>query len=322
MGVADALGDDDLPPAALARVQLQVGFALAVDARGALCPHGFQRAHAAFVAGAPRLDALAYPDFFFGEFFVEACVGFGFGVLHFVAGAQEAAVVAAHIQQAAAVEFPDAVGDFFEKGAVVGDEDDGTAEVVQQVFQPDDGAHVEMVGGLIEQQHVRPRDQHPRQPDAPPPAAGEVGHARRAVQRKALQDVVDAVFQLPAVRGSHLRFQLGEGFAVAVAVVGKQFLVARDQRRCFREAVAHHFAHAARIGGGRVLRQVGDAHAFGQAQFAVIRRLGAAQDVQQGGFAFAVAPQQGDALARLQREIDVIEQRPPAEGERQVLCCQ
>ena len=204
----------------------------------------------------------------------------------------------------------------------MGNEDDGAAEVVQQVFQPDDGAHVEVVGGLIEQQHVWPRDQHPRQPDAPPPAAGEVGHARRAVQGKALQDVVDAVFQLPAICGGDLRFQLGEGFAVAVAVVGKQFLVARDQRRCFREAVAHHFAHAARIGGGRVLRQVGDAHAFGQVQFAVIRRLGTAQDVEQGGFAFAVAPQQGDALARLQREVDVIEQRPPAEGERQLLCGQ
>ena len=137
-----------------------------------------------------------------------------------------------------------------------------------------------------------------------------------------MQDVVDAVFQLPAVGGGDLRFQLGEGFAVVFVVVGKQFLVARDQRRRFRKAVAHHFAHAARIGSGRVLRQVGDAHAFSQAQFAVIRRLGAAQDVEQGGFAFAVAPQQGDALARLQREVDVIEQRPPAEGERQLLCGQ
>ena len=115
VGVADALGDDDLPPAALARVQLQVGLALAADACGALCPHRFQRAHAAFVAGAPRLDALPYPDFFFGEFFVEARVGFGFGVLHFVAGAEEAAVVAFDVEQAATVEFPDAVGDFFEE---------------------------------------------------------------------------------------------------------------------------------------------------------------------------------------------------------------
>ena len=121
---------------------------------------------------------------------------------------------------------------------------------------------------------------------------------------------------MPAVGGGDLRFQLGEGFRVAVGVVGEQFLVTRDQRCRFRQAVAHHVAHRAVIGGGRVLRQVGDAHAFGQAQFAVIRRLGAAQDVEQGGFAFAVAPQQGDALAGFQREIDVIEQRPPAKGER------
>ena len=67
------------------------------------------------------------------------------------------------------------------------------------------------------------------------------------------------------------------------------------------------------------MRQIGDAHAFADAQAAVIWRLRPAQYIEQGGFALTVATQQGDALAAFQREVDVVKQGPPAEGKREVL---
>ena len=65
--------------------------------------------------------------------------------------------------QLAAVEFDDAGGDAVEEGAVVGDGDDAALEIEQQVFQPLDGVQVQVVGRLVEQQHVRPPHQRLRQ---------------------------------------------------------------------------------------------------------------------------------------------------------------
>ena len=63
----------------------------------------------------------------------------------------------------AAVEFDDAGGDPVQEGAVVGDRDDASLEVDQQVFQPFDRVQVEMVGRLVEQQHIWPAHQGLRQ---------------------------------------------------------------------------------------------------------------------------------------------------------------
>ena len=54
----------------------------------------------------------------------------------------------------AAVEFEDPAGDVVEEVAVVGNGDDGAGEVVQVALQPGDGFGVEVVGRLIEQQHI------------------------------------------------------------------------------------------------------------------------------------------------------------------------
>jgi hypothetical protein len=49
---------------------------------------------------------------------------------------------------------------------------------------------------------------------------------------------------------------------------------------------------------------------------AVIRRRQAVDDLQEAGFAGAVAPDQADTLAGLDDQIDAIEQRYVAVGER------
>ena len=59
----------------------------------------------------------------------------------------------------AAVEFEDPLGDVVEEVAVVGDRDDSARVFLKIFLEPGDRLGVEVVGGLIEQQHVRRRQQ-------------------------------------------------------------------------------------------------------------------------------------------------------------------
>ena len=83
------------------------------------------------------------------------------------------------------------------------------------------------------------------------------------------------------------------------------------------EVAAQHQALAQRR-GGRQLRFLLDedhAYAVGQAQHAVIERNHARDHTQQRGLAGAVAPDQRDPFAGIDRQVDAIEQRDVAEGE-------
>ena len=67
-----------------------------------------------------------------------------------------------------------AVGDIIDESAVVGHEQQGCVAVFQEGFQPLDGLDVQMVGRLIEQQHVRASQQQFGQLDTHAPAAAEL----------------------------------------------------------------------------------------------------------------------------------------------------
>ena len=54
-----------------ALVQLYFGLATTVAPQAVLFTQFFQRPHPAFITRTPRLDSLANPDFFLGEFFIE-----------------------------------------------------------------------------------------------------------------------------------------------------------------------------------------------------------------------------------------------------------
>jgi hypothetical protein len=101
--------------------------------------------------------------------------------------------------QPAAVQLDDAGGDGIEKAAIVGDAEDGAGESAQQVLEPADGGEVEVVGRLVEQQHVRRRGQRLRQRDPLLPAAGQRAHAHVGGQLQPGEDGVDAVAERPAV---------------------------------------------------------------------------------------------------------------------------
>ena len=67
--------------------------------------------------------------------------------------------VAGVTHQLATVQLNNAGGHVVQKGAVVGDGDDGAFEVHQQAFQPFDAVQVQVVGGLVQQQHLGLGDQ-------------------------------------------------------------------------------------------------------------------------------------------------------------------
>src|SRR5690606_7401506 len=63
-------------------------------------------------------------------------------------------VVALPRDALAAIELEDPSGDVVEEVAVVGDRDDGAGVVVEMALEPRHALGVEVVGGLVEQEHV------------------------------------------------------------------------------------------------------------------------------------------------------------------------
>jgi hypothetical protein len=125
-------------------------------------------------AGAPGFHALADPDLFLRQ----QLVGLGLdhrllGQLLFLLSTRYCAEVARVGAQDAAVELDDARGHAVQEGAVVGDGHHAALEVDQQLLQPLDRVQVQVVGGLVEQQHVGLAHQRLGQRHALAGAAGQ-----------------------------------------------------------------------------------------------------------------------------------------------------
>jgi hypothetical protein len=71
-------------------------------------------------------------------------------------------------------------------------------------------------------------------------------------------------------------------------------------------------------GPAGLLRHIGDAQALLELQRAVVGLFKAAQDLEQGRFARAVAADQAHAFRGLDGHVGVVEQRNVAEGELRV----
>ena len=81
----------------------------------------------------------------------------------------------------------------------MGDEEHGAAVVGEEGFEPLDGLDVEVVGGLVEQQHVGLGDQRARQQHAAAPAARERVDRHVGGQVQTREHQLDALFEAPAV---------------------------------------------------------------------------------------------------------------------------
>ncbi|MNH01782.1 hypothetical protein D3C79_610060 [compost metagenome] len=298
------------------RLDLDVGLALALAAFAALHTQGLQRAHAAFVAGAASLDALADPHFFLGQALVEQCVGGFLGGQRGLLVHQEAGIVAVPVDQAAAVQFEDAGGQVLQEGTVVGDEQHRAVEAAQGLFEPGDGTDVQVVGRFVEQQQVGFRHQRLGQQHAAAPATGQLGQGLVGRQLQAAEGAFHHLLQAPAVTGFQLVLDVHEFFQVFIALdVQAQVVELRQQLAHAIQACGHHIEHRALVGHRQLLRQLADLQGRGTPDFAVVALLLALDQAQHARLAGAVAADDAHPLATSDLPGHFVQQRHGAECE-------
>ena len=312
VGLGDVLGLDDLLARRLRRRGLHPHVAGQLAALGALAAHRLQCGDAAFVARAAGLDALSDPDLFLRQQLVEARVLLRLGVQAFFAAAQVVVVVTRPTGQLAAVDFEDAGGQRAQEAAVVGDEDDAATKRLQEAFQPGDRLDVEVVGGLVQQQDVGVADQGLRQQHAALHATGERREVGLLRQLQPCQHLLHAQVQVPAI--ARLYQRLGFTHRLHVAVV-ECMVVARQQLAQVAQALGDHVKHGALRILRHFLSHARDHHAVLHADLAVVRLQLAGHQAHQGGFAHAVAADDADALAGFDGQVDVFEEKRPADAE-------
>src|SRR5690606_6936344 len=151
-----------------------------------------------------------------------------------------------------------------QEGAVMADENEGTTELREPVFQPFDGRKIEMVGRLIEKKNIRLFREHPRQRRLAALATGEfrrIGGGRK--------------LQLVERRRSLVGFRAAGG-------------------RIINDGLC-----AAKVGH---LFEIGDAGAGLAENLAAIRIDKPRRNAEQGGLAAAIPPDKAKPVARRKRK--------------------
>ena len=201
----------------------------------------------------------------------------------------------------------------------MGHGDHGALVLLQVLLQPVDRLGVEVVGGLVEQQHVGFLQQQAAQ-----------GHAAALTTAQVLGQLVT----LGAAQGVHRAFQPivevpGVGSVddvLQLGLSGKQFvhllwiLVVLRQAELEVDVLkllecVHHVLHTLldhfldRLGRVqlRVLRQVAHRVARGKHHLALVLCLQTGDDLHQGGFTGAVQADDADLGAIVEGEVDVLE---------------
>ena len=128
-------------------------------------------------------------------------------------GGERARIAAQH----AAVELDDARRDGVEEGAVVRHDHDAALEADEQLLEPGDRVEVEVVGRLVEEQHVGNGDEGARQRDALLRAARQLGDRARAVEVEVRQRRLDALLPVPGVERLDPRLQASRSTPSACA---------------------------------------------------------------------------------------------------------
>ncbi len=183
--------------------------------------------------------------------------------------------IAGKTRQQAAVELDDAGADAVEEGAVVGNEEERHAGFDQQRFQPFDGGDVEVVGRLVEQQHLRRHSQRLGQRQALLLAAGEAADLSLRIEPEAGDDLFRLRLVGPGAACFQFLLQLRHArqqrlVIAAFAQAVRHRVVLGEQRRSFAHAGNHRLEYRMRRVEGRLLRHVADANAGLHPDLAVI----------------------------------------------------
>ena len=313
-----AFGFDHHLAGALGLLDLHLGLAGQVATTREVLAQGIQRAHAAFVAGPPSLDTLANPGLLLGELLVEQRVLLRLRLQGVLLAPQVVVIGPGPAAQGATVEFDDARGNSAQKGAVMRHEQQRARPVDQKVLDPGDAVDVQMVGRFVQQQQIGLRDQGLPQQHAPLEATGQRSEHRIARQLQLGQDGFDARVQRPAVHRFECCLHTAEMPHVFRAAFD-QMMVLGDETPRLAQTLGDHVEDTAFGTWRYVLRQLGNARAAVDHDFAVVRLLRAIDQTHQRGFSGAVTPDQTDALAALDRQLRMVEHHTATQTQADIL---
>ena len=178
-----------------------------------------------------------------------------------------------------AVQLQHAPGHGLEEVAVVAHGHEGLGLPAQQLLEPEDPVHVEMVGGLVEEQHLRLAGQRGGDGQPLAPAAGQLGQWLLGVAEPALAQ--------------------GDRDPRVAMVLGHRGGVGRG---------LDHLAHGGLRAERRVLGHVPDAQAPARRPLPGGRRLEPGQDLQQRRLPRPVGPDEAHVVALEDAEGQPLEQ--------------
>ena len=194
---------------------------------------------------------------------------------------------------------------------VMADHQHGAPEILKVFLEPGDALQVQMVGRLVEQQQIRPGQQHPAQAEPRPLAAGKNPGGLVLVFPQVQPGQHPLHLAAPSVSVSFLK---GPGQAVILSSQpAKQLLVSRGLRHpglglphfLFKgdDRVKHALQrpqHGFLSAELPLLRQIADAKALLNAHASLVRVFQPGDDFHQGAFPAAVHPDQAHLLPVLQ----------------------
>ena len=203
----------------------------------------------------------------------------------------------------ALIDLDDLCDDAVEKIAVMG-YDENASRIIQKIrFQPGDGGHVQMVGGLVQKNDVGPGKQQPAQIHTGLLPSGEGGNLFSEIllgKTEALQYADDLTF--PGVTVGLFKFMAGP--CVGVHKTGKLFAVGmlhgglqlsqslfqvNDILLDLQKSVVNGLIRRAFL----VLGQISQSFIFGKDNRAAVGRKLPGDDLQNGGFSSSVDADNG-----------------------------
>ena len=274
-------------------------------------------------ARAARFDALANPDFLFLEQLVGACIGQPFLMQQGFLAQLVFLETAGEADQFSTIQLNDARTDAIKEGTVVGDEEQGNAGFDQQVFQPFDGGNIQMIGRLVEQQHLGRHGQRLSQCQTLFLAAGQAADLGIRIETEALNHPLCLRLVGPGAARFEFVLQFGHALqqhlviGVDFAQLVRHLVVFSEQGGVFAHAGNHCLENRGLRIERRLLRHVADTDTGLHPDFAIVKASAPAprrHRGEQGRFAGTVAADQRHPLARIEQKIGMVEERHVAVG--------
>ena len=223
----------------------------------------------------------------------------------------------------AEIDVRDVGADLVQEVAVMGNDDDRVREAAEEILQPGDGAEVQVVRRLVEEENVRIAEEGLGEKDAhlvPPVELLHLSWAERFGDAEAVEEHRRLGLGLVAVHLGEFRLQLRRADPVLFGEIG----LGVD-----RLALGHHLVepfvpHDDRVDdrliieGELVLAQDRDPLPGADGDLALVLLHIAGKDLEKGRFPGAVGADDAVAVPRRELDVDVFEQHPLAVGKGDV----